>query len=170
MALTDDLKDWTDADAAVLALGRALGVFDGGTTVTDAKAVLWTNDAAGNTLYGMLERLVWLGVLERDDEQQRYRAATPTLHPLSAVADVPALEAGAPARSHIRLSLDSPEGFTLEADRAGFRYLARVFDEVASSGLEPGWQFRRDPSFGESVTTPDFRFQLVDPGSDEPRD
>jgi hypothetical protein len=124
--------------------------------------VLWTNSAAGNTLYGMLERLAWLGVLEHDDEQRRYRSAAPTLHPLGEVADVPALEAGPPERSHLEMSLDSPEGFRLEADRAGFRYLARVFEEVANSGVDSGWRFERDRHFGKSSDSPRFSFNLVD--------
>jgi hypothetical protein len=166
--LLDDLKDWTDADAAALALGRSLGVFAADTSLVDAKAVLWTNDAAGNTLYGMLERLAWLGVLERDDEQQRYRAAIPNLHALSDNADVPALESGPPKRCNIRLSLDAPEGFRLEADRPGFRYLGRVFDEIAGSGVESGWTTRRDEHFGPAAETAAFSFTLIDPDSDEP--
>jgi len=168
MALLEDLKDWTETDAAALALGRALGLFDAGTTLTDARAVLWTNNAAGSTLYGMLERLAWLGVLEHDEQEQRYRAAQPSLHPLSNVDHLPALEAGPPARAHLRMSLQEPEGLSLEADRAGFRYLARLFDEIASSGLESGWRARRDQHFRPAQGTPAFSITLVDPGSDDP--
>lgn len=174
MSLADDLKNWTDTDAAVLALGRSLGVFDATTTAADVKAILWTNSAAGNTLYGMLERLAWLGVLEFDDEQRRYRAATPQLHPLSDVADVPTLEAPAGQRGQIRMAVDGGDGFSLEADRAGFRHLARVFDEIASSGLGSGWSFQCDDRFGAATAAPDhaaaFTFRLIDPNADEPTD
>jgi hypothetical protein len=168
MALLEDLKDWTETDAAALALGRALGVFDAGTTLTDARAVLWTNNAAGSALYGMLERLAWLGVLEQDEQEQRYRAARPSLHPLSNVDHLPALAAGPPARAHLQVSLDGAEGVSLEADRAGFRYLARVFDEIAASGLEGGWRTRRDQHFRPAQAAPGISVALVDPGSDEP--
>ena len=168
MSLVEDLKDWTETDAAVLALGRSLGVFDAETTLAEVQAVLWTNNAAGNTLYGMLERLAWLGVLEYDDEQQRYRGATPKLHPLSDVADVPALEGG-PARCQIRMAVDGPDCFSLEADRAGYRYLARVFDEVANSGLASGWEFRTGARFNPTSDTPNFAFRLVDPNAEDPQ-
>jgi hypothetical protein len=170
MAFLDDLKEWTEFDVAALALGRALGVFPAGTTLTDAKAVLWTNSAVGNTLYGMLERLAWLGHLECDEEQQRYRAAPQRLHPLGARDDVPALETGPPDRAHISLSLGSVDGFRLEADRAGFRFLARVFDEIANSGLESGWQFHRDGRFKVTSGEPEFSFRLVDSTRDDSAD
>jgi hypothetical protein len=159
MAFLDDVKDWTEVDGAALALGRALGVFSLTTPLADARAVLWTNGRAGNTLYGMLERLVWLGVLELDETQQRYRAATPTLHPLSPVDGVPSLDRGPPRGSRIRIVTDAAGGAQLEADRAGFRFLARVFDEIASSGLDSGWQGGAGP--GVSI-------RLIEPGGDEP--
>ncbi|HEY0708894.1 MAG TPA: hypothetical protein VGG33_18945 [Polyangia bacterium] len=169
MSLADDLKAWTETDAAVLVLGRALGVFDATTTLADVKAVLWTNSAAGNTLYGMLDRLAWLGVLEFDEEQQRYRVAKPTLHPLTDVADVPALVAGPPARSYVRLAVEGG-AFRLEADRAGYRYLAKLFDDIANSGVDSGWEFRRGARFEPHAESPDFTFRLVDPGAEEPSD
>jgi hypothetical protein len=169
MSLADDLKEWTETDAAVLALGRVLGVFDEGTTLADVKAVLWTNSAAGNTLYGMLDRLAWLGVLEFDDEQQRYRAAKPTLHPLTDVADVPALVAGPPPRAYLQLAIDGG-AFRLDADRAGFRYLGKLFDDVANSGVESGWSFQRGPGFEPNAESPDFTFRLIDPSVEEPSD
>jgi hypothetical protein len=170
MSLQDDLKDWTDADAAALALGRILGVFDSGTSLASARATLWTNNAAGNTLYGMLERLARLGVLEWDEEQRRYRAAPPSLHPLSAVDGVPALDSALPARAHIEMSLPAPDSFRLQADRAGFRYLARVFDEIADSGLDSGWSFQRNERFAPRAGGPEFCFVLVDPDAEAPGD
>jgi len=170
MAFLDDLKEWTDFDAAAWMLGRTLGVFTADTTPAEARAVLWTNGAVGNSLYGMLERLAWLGLLECDDEARRYRAARPTLHPLGAPDDVPALAAGPPARSRIAMSVGSPDGFSLEADRGGYRFLARVFNEIADSGLESGWQFRRDERFACSSGPPEFSFALVDPEPPAPRE
>ena len=128
-------------------------MFSATTPLADARAVLWTNGAAGNTLYGMLERLVWLGVLELDD-QQRYRAATPTLHPLSPVDGVPSLDRGPPRGSRVHVVTDAAGGVQLEADRAGFRFLARVFDEIAGSGLDSGWQIRATPISSQGATTP----------------
>jgi hypothetical protein len=139
MAFVDDLKGWTDFDAAAAALGKTLGIFPADSTLADVKAVLWTNSAAGNSLYGMLERLAWLGVLERDDEAQRYRAAHASLHPLGERDDVPSLAAGPPPRAQISVSGEDPDGVSVAADRAGYRYLARVFDEIASSALASGW-------------------------------
>jgi hypothetical protein len=145
MAFVDDMKDWTDLDAAAAALGRTLGIFPADSKLSDVKAVLWTNSAAGNSLYGMLERLCWLGVLEQDGD--RYRSAHARLHPLGE-RDV---------------SVDDPEGVCLAADRAGYRYLARVFDEIASSALESGWQSRRDQGFGPGASATGISLVLVDP-------
>jgi hypothetical protein len=170
MPFLDELKEWTQADLAAAALGRALGVFDASVTLTDVKAVLWTNNAAGNTLYGMLERLARLGVLEHDEAEQRYRAARPNLHPLTEVDHVPALAAGPPARASLHLAVEPPESFRLEADRAGFRYLARVFDEIADSGLDDGWQFERDGRFRPNPDGAAFTFKLVDPTVDDADD
>jgi hypothetical protein len=167
MALADELKEWTETDTAVMALGRALGVFDAATTLADVKAIIWTNSAAGNTLYGMLDRLAWLGVLEFDEEQQRYRSAKPKLHPLTDVADVPALVAGPPERAYLRVASEAGS-LTLEADRAGCRYLARLFDDVANSGVDNGWSFSRGANFQPDSDAADFRFRLVDPSNEEP--
>jgi hypothetical protein len=163
MAFVDDVKHWTDLDAAAAALGRALGIFPPDSKLSDVKAVLWTNSAAGNSLYGMLERLCWLGVLEQDDGGARYRAAPARLHPLGERDDVPALAAGPPPRAQINLSVEEPEGVCLAADRAGYRYLARVFDEIASSALESGWQSRRDQAFGPGASPTGISLVLVDP-------
>ena len=168
MSFLDDLAEWTDFDLAALALGRALGVFAAGTPLQEAKSVLWMNNAVGNTLYGVLERLTWLGILECDEDQRRYRRAPARLHPLSAPDDVPALESGPPRTSHIAMSVDRPDGFWLEANRAGYRFLARVFDEIADSGLESGWHTRRDREFRPSSGSPEFSFKLIDPDEDAP--
>jgi len=170
MSFLDDVAEWTDFDTAARALGRALGLFSPSTALAEARAVLWTNNAVGNTLYGMLDRLAWLGVLECDDEQQRYRRAPARLHPLSAPDDVPALGIGPPRGSHIAMSVDRPDGFWLEANRAGYRFLARVFDEIANSGLESGWHFRRDKGFNASPDVPEFAFKLIDSETDEPKE
>ncbi len=167
MAFLDELKDWTEVDGAALALGRALGVFSASTPLADARAVLWTNGTAGNTLYGMLDRLVWLGALEQD-EQQRYRAATPSLHPLSPVDGVPSLDRGPPRGSRVHASTDASGGVQLEGDRPGFRFLARVFDEIAGSGLDSGWQIRCNADFQPGRDDAGITIRLIDPGADEP--
>jgi hypothetical protein len=168
MPLLDHLKEWTDLDAAAFALGQVLGVFPTTTRLTDAQAVLSTNGAVSGSLAGMLERLTWLGVLECDDESQRYRSARARMHPLGAADDVPALAAGPPRRSHIAMSVDSRGEFRLEANRVGFRFLARLFDEVANSGLESGWSFRRDGAFAAAGDAPAFSFTLSDPDVEDP--
>jgi hypothetical protein len=168
MAFLDELKDWTEIDAAALALGRALGVFSASTPLADARAVLWTNGTAGNTLYGMLDRLVWLGVLELDETQPRYRAATPTLHPLSPVDGVPSLDRGPPPGSRIQVGTDAAGGVLLEGDRAGFRFLARVCDEIAGSGLDGGWRVRCDAGLQAASGEPAITIGLIDPGAEEP--
>jgi hypothetical protein len=172
MSFLDDLEQWKDFDGTALALGRALGVFSPDTDLRAAKALLWTNSAVGNTLYGLLERLAWLGILECDEEARRYRAAPPRLHPLGAPGDVPALEAGPPPASHIAMSVDASGDFSLEANRAGFRHLARVFEEIANSGLQSGWRCERDPSFKPGAGPGGFSFVLAEAvapdGEEEP--
>jgi hypothetical protein len=168
MSLTDELKEWTDADTAALALGRALGLFAAGATSADARALLLTNSAAGNTVSGTLDRLVWLGVLERDDDERRYRSAPSHLHPLGSADDVPSLEAGPPPRAFISMAVDGRGEFTLAADRTGFRFLSRLFEEIANSGLDPGWTFDRGGSFAPASSGPRFSFKLVDAAAEEP--
>jgi hypothetical protein len=163
----DELNQWTEFDAAVLALGRALGVFPPTTRVEEARALLATNGAVGSTLTGLLERLTWLGVLECDDEAQRYRSAPQRLHPLGAADDVPTLKAGPPRRAHIAMSIDPAGEFRLEANRVGFRFLARLFEEIANSGLQSGWQFRRDRAFMAGAGVHPFWFALSDPEVDD---
>jgi hypothetical protein len=170
MSFLDDVKEWTDVDVAALVLGRALGLFSLADGLTEAKAILWTNSAAGQTLYGLLERLCWLGVLERDEAPVRYRSARPRLHALDPTDDVPALEAGPPPRAHVALAVDGAGAFQLSADRAGFRYLAQVFEEIANSGLEPGWRTDRDPAFRPATDAPALSLALVDPGAEDPGD
>jgi hypothetical protein len=167
MAFVDELTDWTERDAAAAALGRTLGIFTAESTTADVTAVLWTNGAAGHALYGILERLAWLGVLERDEEGERFRAAHATLHPLGERDDVPSLVAGPPPRAQIDLTPEPPGGLCLAADRAGYRYLARVFDEIASSPLAPrGGRARFSlPSSTTARKAPDaaLSLALIDP-------
>jgi hypothetical protein len=170
MAFVDELTDWTDYDGAAAALGRTLGVFPDGSTLADVKAVLWTNSAAGNSLYGMLARLAWLGVLEHDEEAQRYRAAHATLHPLGERDDVPSLAAGPPSAAQIHLGSE-PDGVCLTADRAGYRYLARVFDEIANSAADSRGgktRFACPTASGSAlgVTDAALALVLVDPEAD----
>jgi hypothetical protein len=62
------LSDWTDADAAAFLLGIALGLMPDESAFGSAKHVFWTRNPIGEMLYGMLDRLVEHGVLEKRDE------------------------------------------------------------------------------------------------------
>lgn len=73
--LNQRLKDWVDFDGAAYELGVVLGVFEetppGGFWLRHApKWVFWTDNSLGNTLHEMLEQLVGIGMLEKNDEDQ----------------------------------------------------------------------------------------------------
>ena len=71
------LPDWTDADCAAFDLGIALGIIPepGDSGWGDHKWVVWSDNPTGNALYGILNRLVEVGVLERrDDPDHQYRS------------------------------------------------------------------------------------------------
>lgn len=71
------LKDWTDVDAACYCIAIALGVapdhgdkwdFWGG-----KKGMFWSNNPMGNGFYAVLEMLAETGVLEKDEEEMKFR-------------------------------------------------------------------------------------------------
>jgi hypothetical protein len=62
------LADWTDFDASAHALAQCLGIMPSQQEMKEAKWVYWSENPLGTMLYGTLERLVELGVLEKRDE------------------------------------------------------------------------------------------------------
>jgi hypothetical protein len=71
--LKEDLKDWQDIDAAGFILACDIGLMKKGDFQVKAKHVFWSNNAIGNVLYDILDKLVEIGVLENDTEELRYR-------------------------------------------------------------------------------------------------
>jgi hypothetical protein len=67
------LREWTDSDVAMFALGRALGFFpvEGGfDAFQEEKHVFWSNNDLGNALGKMLDALVDEGLMERRDNPE----------------------------------------------------------------------------------------------------
>lgn len=76
----DVLREWTDSDVAMFALGRALGWFpaDGGfDEFQEHKHVFWSNNDLGNALGGMLDALVTEGLARRRGTQFRWKDGVP---------------------------------------------------------------------------------------------
>lgn len=67
------LKDWTDFDCAAHALAQALGVLPYDAEMREHKAVYWSNNSLGNLLHRQLEQLVAEGILEKLEDQYRWR-------------------------------------------------------------------------------------------------
>ena len=65
-----------------------------------------------------------------------------------------------PAGARIRMSIDPTDGFWLDANRAGYEYLARFFAEIAGSKEEAGWHTHRSGEFDFSAGPPEFTFGL----------
>ncbi len=74
----------------------------------------------------------------------------------NALADRP------PAGARIQMSIDPEQGFWLEANRAGYEYLARFFAEIAGSEEQAGWHTHRTADFDFSTGAPEFTFGLAD--------
>ena len=74
MTLKELLKDWTDYDIAEYYLACCLGImkydaeFKPQSEYSIAKSVFWTGNPLGDSLYAILEKLVEVGVLEKDDD------------------------------------------------------------------------------------------------------
>ena len=71
-----NLKDWSDFDGAQHAVAVCLGLMPNDWSWVlkkKVKGVFWTQNEVSDLLYGVLEGLVGLGVLEKnDDDQFRY--------------------------------------------------------------------------------------------------
>lgn len=76
-ALRENLLDWEDQDVTAYKLGISLGLFepDDGSYAQfrERKGILHTANPVSDFLYGTLKRLVDLGLLELDADEQKYR-------------------------------------------------------------------------------------------------
>lgn len=64
------MKDWDDFDIAAFSLGRSIGLFEFGETMTHIKHIFWSNNPIGNVLNKMLEEMVKTGFLLKNDRFQ----------------------------------------------------------------------------------------------------
>lgn len=74
-SLREALGEWCDWDGAAFALAVCLGLIEGRPGAFGrAKHVFWSDHPVGNVLYGMLDQLVSVGVLEvREEPDRQYR-------------------------------------------------------------------------------------------------
>ncbi|HRH42889.1 MAG TPA: hypothetical protein PKY82_14770 [Pyrinomonadaceae bacterium] len=70
MALKEKLKDWTDFDIAEYYLACSLGIVNCDETFDEfrrTKSIYASGNPLGNSLFEILEMLVKLGILERNE-------------------------------------------------------------------------------------------------------
>lgn len=68
------LSDWQEADVAMFHLATVLGIVEKTNIPFGGKKHLfWSNNPVGNLLFDQLKQLVEVGILEFDDEDQRFR-------------------------------------------------------------------------------------------------
>ncbi|MFJ7065953.1 hypothetical protein [Streptomyces sp. NPDC101115] len=75
MDLSKELAGWTDSDGAAYCVGRALGIFAEHEGFTSLKWVFWSDNPVGRALHETLLQLVAAGVLEQDEDEDRFRWA-----------------------------------------------------------------------------------------------
>lgn len=69
--LKEALQSWQDPDGAAFDLGVCLGLWEDSQAAFLAnKGVFWADNALGNCLTAMLDQLVAVGLLERNDDDQ----------------------------------------------------------------------------------------------------
>lgn len=69
--LRSALSEWADFDLAEFALARCLGIIDPVVSWSPSyKYLFWSNNPVGNGLADILDRLVAMGALETNDDQQ----------------------------------------------------------------------------------------------------
>ncbi|PQO26251.1 hypothetical protein [Blastopirellula marina] len=71
--LKESLAEWTDTDCAMYYLTLALGLVESPTPWDGKKWLFWSNNPVGNLLYEQLRQLAEIGVLQYDDEEERFR-------------------------------------------------------------------------------------------------
>src|SRR5215470_6516308 len=62
------LADWTDFDASAHVLAQCLGIMPSERGMKEEKWIYWSDNPLGNMLFGTLESLVELRVLEKREE------------------------------------------------------------------------------------------------------
>lgn len=75
MTLKDLLEDWTEFDIAMYYLACILGIIEYDekfNSYRKTKAIYWSKNPLGDSLYEMLETLVKRGILERNDDGYRW--------------------------------------------------------------------------------------------------
>jgi hypothetical protein len=74
LTLKESLAEWTDWDVAQYHLARSLGLMGPGVRFQlEAKHVFWSENPIGRVLHETLQNLTEKGVLEFDEEEERYR-------------------------------------------------------------------------------------------------
>jgi hypothetical protein len=73
LPLKERLADWQDYDVAGFFLGKALGVIPAEDTWWRSKGLFWGGGGVGFQLINVLDLLVDLGFLERQDDEGQYR-------------------------------------------------------------------------------------------------
>ena len=71
--LKDQLVNWTDSDYASYYVAICLGIISPDIGLLDVKHVFWTDNSVGNQMYQMLIELVSIGVLEQDQQDDKFR-------------------------------------------------------------------------------------------------
>ena len=76
ITLFNQLTEWADIDVAQQKLAIILGLADEkeGSFQVKLKWIYWSENQYGNTLYKILMKLVEIGFLEYNDEEQKIRA------------------------------------------------------------------------------------------------
>jgi len=64
----EETRDWTDWDVAAYRLGIAIGLMPDQQSFGATKHVFWSIHPVGDMLYGMLNQMVLLGILEKRDK------------------------------------------------------------------------------------------------------
>ena len=76
MNLRELLEDWEDQDISAYYLACCLGLIAYDPTFKvfrEAKYIFWSKNATSSFLYGMLEKMVEINLLEFDDNETQYR-------------------------------------------------------------------------------------------------
>jgi hypothetical protein len=74
MIKLDGLNEWRDFDGTLLVLGKSIGIFgDKVDSIMDVKPILWSNNPVGNCLYDILNKLIILGYILHDKEEDKFK-------------------------------------------------------------------------------------------------
>ena len=73
VTLRASLSEWCDADVTLFELAKCVGMLDVDAELRKYKSTFWSSNVIGETLYEILTRLVSIGVLEYDKQEDQYR-------------------------------------------------------------------------------------------------